>query len=376
MERPDSVSFATNSTPRQMEQRKILIGVVHLLIIGVLLSQSIPSFSRPNPGGNVINISPTNINLVLFYILNIAILIPKYIEKRSYNKYFVSVLILLLASLSIHHLIDYYFWDPDQMIPIRHQLDERGSFPKPQGFQFPLNPFFFRTISFTFRYFLLLGLGTAFEVLLLFDKERTRNDEMEKEKAIGELNFLKTQLNPHFLLNALNNIYALARKKSEDTTNAILLLSDILRHVLYEAGKNKIPIKQEVDFIHNYIKMEKLKFNEENAPNINFNVNMRNADLLIEPLILMTLVENAFKHGVSYLTPSFILISLEENELELKFSVINSTAKKFENQEKKEHVGLGIKNLENQMELIYPGKYSFRQKRENNLFKSFLTIKK
>ncbi|WP_057939288.1 sensor histidine kinase [Algoriphagus resistens] len=359
-----------------MKQRKLLIGIVHLLIIGVLLSQSIPSFTRPNPGGNVINISLTNINLVLFYILNIAILIPRFVEKRSYSKYFVSVLILLLASLSIHHLIDYYLWDPDQMIPIKHRFDEKGGFPKPQGFQFPLNPFFFRTISFTFRYFLLMGLGTAFEVLLLFDKERTRNDEMEKEKAIGELNFLKTQLNPHFLLNALNNIYALARKKSEDTTNAILLLSDILRHVLYEAGKNKISIKQEVDFIRNYIKMEKLKFNEENAPNINFNVSVRNGDLLIEPLILMTLVENAFKHGVSYLTPSFILISLEENELELKFSVINSTSKKFENQEKKEHVGLGIKNLENQMELIYPGKYSFRQKRENNLFKSFLTIKK
>ncbi|WPR73822.1 sensor histidine kinase [Algoriphagus sp. NG3] len=359
-----------------MEQRKLLKGIVHLLIIGVLLSQSIPSFSRPNPGGNVINISLTNINLVLFYILNIAVLIPKYIEKRSYHKYFVSVLILLLASLSIHHLIDYYLWDPDRMIPIKHQFSEREFIPKPQGVLFPLPPFFFRTISFTFRYFLLLGLGTAFEVLLLFDNERTRNDEMEKQKAIGELNFLKTQLNPHFLLNALNNIYALARKKSEDTTNAILLLSDILRHVLYEAGKSKIPIKQEIDFIHNYIKMEKLKFTEENAPNINFNVNIQNKDLLIEPLILMTLVENAFKHGVSYLSPSFILISLEENERELKFSVINSIAKKFEDPPEKRHVGLGIKNLENQMELIYPGKYSFRQKRENNLFKSFLTIKK
>ncbi|MDR7129265.1 hypothetical protein J2X69_001600 [Algoriphagus sp. 4150] len=362
-----------------MEKRKLLKGIVHLLIIGVLLSQSIPSFTRPTPGGNVINISLTNINLVLFYILNIAILIPKFIEKRSYRKYFVSVLILLLASLSIHHLIDYYLWGPDQMIRIRrHQFDEIEieSFPKPQGFLLPLTPFFFRTISFTFRYFLLLGLGTAFEVLLLFDNERTRNDEMEKQKAIGELNFLKTQLNPHFLLNALNNIYALARKKSEDTTNAILLLSDILRHVLYEAGKSKIPIKQEVEFIHNYIKMEKLKFTEENAPNINFNVKIRNVNLLIEPLILMTLVENAFKHGVSYLTPSFILISLEENERELKFSVINSMPKKFEAHAEKRHVGLGIKNLENQMELIYPGKYSFRQKRGNNLFKSFLTIKK
>ncbi|MEB2774414.1 histidine kinase [Algoriphagus sp. D3-2-R+10] len=360
-----------------MEQRKILKGIVHLLIIGVLLSQSIPSFSRPNPGVNdVIIISLTNINLVLFYILNIAILIPKYIEKRSYRNYFVGALILLLVSLSIQQLIDYYLWDPDQMMPLRRPFNEREFSPRPQDFQFRLNPLFFRIISFTFRFFLLLGLGTAFEVLLLFDKERTRNDEMEKQKAIGELNFLKTQLNPHFLMNALNNIYALARKKSEETTNAILLLSDILRHVLYEAGKSKISIKQEIDFIHNYIKMEKLKFTEENAPNINFNVNIRNADLLIEPLILMTLVENAFKHGVSYLAPSFILISLEENELELKFSVINSTTKKFENPDEKRHVGLGIKNLENQMELIYPGKYSFRQIRENNLFKSFLTIKK
>ncbi|SFU18700.1 Histidine kinase [Algoriphagus locisalis] len=359
--------------------------MVHLLIIGVLLSQSIPPFSRPNSGiTEVLNITFTNINLVLFYILNVTILIPKFIEKRSYQNYLLSVLILLIFSLVFFYLINTYFWNPESMMPRRPDLPSTNmlpdrlseNMPAPRDFEFKHNPIFFRTFSFVFRFLLLLALGTAFELLLLFDKERKRNDEMEKQKAIGELNFLKTQLNPHFLLNALNNIYALARKKSEETTNAILLLSDMLRHVLYEAGKSKIPIKQEIEFIQNYIKMEKLKFTEQNAPNINFTVSIINTYYMIEPLLLMTLVENAFKHGVSYHTPSFILISLEENDAELKFSVINSISRKHDNPEDKKHAGLGIKNLENQMELIYPGKYSFRQKRENNLFKTFLTIKK
>ncbi|WP_339756258.1 histidine kinase [Algoriphagus aquimarinus] len=360
-----------------MEQRKILKGIIHLLIIGVLLSQSIPPFSRPQQGiTEVMNIAFTNVNLVLFYILNITILIPKFIEKRSYQNYFLSVFILLILSLGLYFLINIYLWDPESIIPKRSTFPRNENIPEIRDFDFKRSPIYFRTFSFIFRFLLLLALGTAFEVLLLFDKERKRNDEMEKQKAIGELNFLKTQLNPHFLLNALNNIYALARKKSEETTNAILLLSDMLRHVLYEAGKSKIPIKQEIDFIQNYIKMEKLKFTEENAPNINFTVSIKNTHFTIEPLILMTLVENAFKHGVSYLTPSFILISLEENDVQLKFSVINSFSKKFDTPSDKKHAGLGIKNLENQMELIYPGKYSFRQKRENNLFKTFLTIKK
>jgi len=358
-----------------MEQRKILKGTVHFLIIIVLLSQSIPPLSRPQEGFTEgLNIAFTNINLVLFYILNITILIPKFIEKRSYQNYFISVFVLLIFSLGLFYLINTYLWDPEAMILKRPSFPPNENMPEIRDFKH--NPVFFRTFSFIFRFLLLLALGTAFELLLLFDKERKRNNEMEKEKAIRELNFLKTQLNPHFLLNALNNIYALARKKSEETTNAILLLSDMLRHVLYEAGKSKIPIKQEIDFIQNYIKMEKLKFTEENAPNINFTVSLKNTHYMIEPLILMTLVENAFKHGVSYITPSFILISLEENDVKLKFSVINSFTKKFETPSDKKHAGLGIKNLENQMELIYPGKYSFHQKREKNLFKTFLTIKK
>lgn len=222
----------------------------------------------------------------------------------------------------------------------------------------------------------MLGFGTTFELTSLFDRERKRNDEMEKQKAIGELNFLKNQLNPHFLLNALNNIYSLARKKSDDTTRAVLLLSDLLRYVLYETGKTRIPISEEIEFIKNYIQLEKLKFSEDNSPNINLSISVKNLDYPIEPLLLMTLIENSFKHGVSYVTPSFILISLEENEKEIRFSVVNSITKKGQDQAKTTQKGLGIKTLEKQLDLIYPGKHSFHQTIENNLFKTFLTIKK
>ncbi|GAB3660589.1 hypothetical protein GCM10028791_34580 [Echinicola sediminis] len=224
---------------------------------------------------------------------------------------------------------------------------------------------------------MIMGLGTSIELILQFESDRKKYEELEKQKIIKELNFLKNQLNPHFLFNALNNIYSLARKKSEDTTPAILLLSDMLRYVLYESGKSSVTLGQEVAFIKNYINLEKLKYSPDNAPKINYSFVLENDDYPIDPLLFITLIENAFKHGISYLSPSFIMIALKENDKEIMLSVINSVGReKAEVFTNKNPEGVGIDNLRKRMQLLYPGMHSFKQVYENSTFKSFLTIKK
>ncbi|WP_226336275.1 sensor histidine kinase [Echinicola marina] len=227
------------------------------------------------------------------------------------------------------------------------------------------------------RLLMILGLGTSIELILQFEQEKKKYEELEKQRMIKELNFLKNQLNPHFLFNALNNIYSLARKKSADTTPAILLLSDMLRYVLYESGKDKVSLGQEVAFIKNYVNLEKLKFSAENAPKISHSFQLLHEDYPIEPLLFVTLIENAFKHGISYLSPSFVMISLVENEKEILLSVLNSVSRQKDGQSINNNPeGVGINNLRKRMELLYPGRHSFKQIYENSTFKSFLTIKK
>jgi two-component system LytT family sensor kinase len=360
-----------------MDKQKLLKTIVHLLIIGILISPAFlylfadQTLRFQPPVSPLISYSL----LTVFYLANIFWLIPTYIYRRSYKAYSLGILLMSVIYVAlpltggppaVRPTAEFRMRPPDENI----QRPGAERVFVLQRFRFL---FFFPDY---FRLLLGLGLGTTLELLFLYDAERRRNDDMEKQKAITDLNFLKNQLNPHFLLNSLNNIYSLARKKSEDTTRAILLLSDLLRHVLYESGKNKISLGDEISFIKNYINLEKLKFSEENGPNVNFTVSVRNADYPIVPLLMMTLVENAFKHGISYLQPSFILISLEENDREVRFSVVNSIHRRESLEPQPSQKGLGIKNLDKQLNLSYPNKYSFTQKIENNLFKTFLSIKK
>lgn len=365
-----------------MDKQKFLKTIVHFLIIGILVSPAfLYLFADQNqrfhpPVNPLVSYSV----LTVFYLANIFWLIPTYVYRRNYKAYSLGILLMSFFFIALPLTGNPPANRPSEefrMRTERENMQPRENMPRPgEGMiDWPRFRFLFFFPDYL-RLLLGLGLGTTLELLFLYDSERKRNDQMEKQKAIADLNFLKNQLNPHFLLNSLNNIYSLARKKSEDTTRAILLLSDLLRHVLYESGKSKISLGDEISFIKNYINLEKLKFSEENGPNVNFTVSVRNPDYPIVPLLMMTLVENAFKHGISYLQPSFILISLEENEREVRFSVVNSIHRRASLEPKNEQRGLGIKNLDKQLNLSYPGKYSFIQKIENNLFKTFLTIKK
>ena len=179
-------------------------------------------------------------------------------------------------------------------------------------------------------------------------KQATQQLRIEKQQA--ELNYLKSQTNPHFLFNTLNNIYSLARDKSDLAPESILRLSKILRFMLYETGGAYIAIEQELKIISDYIALEKLRYDE--SLHVNFNYDIEDMKQALPPLLLIPLVENAFKHGVSETrTQPFVDIHLSVKYRQLTFVVKNSTEAFSGEGNVKENIGLS--NLRRQLELLY-----------------------
>ena len=183
-----------------------------------------------------------------------------------------------------------------------------------------------------------------------YTKLRHAEQQLRIEKQEAELNYLRSQTNPHFLFNTLNNIYSLARDKSDLAPESILRLSKILRYMLYEAGGEYIAIEQELKIITDYIALEKLRYDE--SLRINFNYDVEDMKQALPPLLLIPLVENAFKHGVSETrNQPFVDIHLSVNNRQLVFVVKNSTESFPREEGVKENIGLA--NLRRQLELLY-----------------------
>ena len=203
----------------------------------------------------------------------------------------------------------------------------------------------------------------------LYSQElKNRERELVKEKVETELNFLKTQINPHFLFNTLNNIYSLARKKSDETPEVVLKLSKLLRFVLYETEAKSIPLSKEIEFLKDYIDLQKIRFNKRLE--IKFTHSIDELQTPILPLILIPLVENAFKHGASQSTQtSFVRINLNLKNSKLELRVENS----FESANLETEKGIGLKNLRRQLELTYAD-FELKNHSENGIYVAELNL--
>lgn len=199
-------------------------------------------------------------------------------------------------------------------------------------------------------------------------KQTAQQLRIEKQEA--ELNYLKSQTNPHFLFNTLNNIYSLARDKSDLAPESILRLSKILRFMLYETSGNYISIEQELRVIYDYIDLEKLRYDD--SLRINFNHDIEDMKQALPPLLLMPLVENSFKHGVSETrNHPFVDLHLSVKQRQLTFMVKNSTEDFPEGRSLKENIGLS--NLRRQLQLLYTD-YNLSVQQGDSVFTTILNI--
>ena len=190
-----------------------------------------------------------------------------------------------------------------------------------------------------------------------FELESNRK-QMENDKLANELKFLKAQINPHFLFNTLNNLYYLAYSHSANTTEVIEKLSQMMRYMIYDSNYPKVPLSKEIEYMQNYISLERLRLNNE-VP-IDFVVEGSTENILVTPLIFITFLENAFKHGVSAnASNSWVKINFQVKGKEIIYTVENSKLKSS-NMNDKEKSGFGLQNVQRRLELSYPNNYKLK----------------
>ncbi len=206
----------------------------------------------------------------------------------------------------------------------------------------------------TIPHLLLVSTGAGFKLILDYAKAQKRMGEMAKENAEAELNFLKSQINPHFVFNSLNAVYFLINKENAEARDALHKFSGMLRYQLYECNGHKTSIEKELDYIKNYIDLQRLRTGER--CDIHFNCSPSVHSFSIEPLLLIPFVENAFKH-LSFFSDkkNEVNISIEKKDSSFLFDIAN-TADNI-NPEKLSHEGIGLKNVKRRLELLYPGKH-------------------
>jgi LytS/YehU family sensor histidine kinase len=199
-----------------------------------------------------------------------------------------------------------------------------------------------------------------------------RKKTIENEKLTAELNFLKEQINPHFLFNTLNNLYYLAYSQSPKTPEVVAKLSQMMRYMIYDTNHPKVLLSKEIEYMQNYISLERLRLN--NQIPIDFNIEGKYEDVWITPLVLITFLENAFKHGVSSTNPkAWVKVNIRVEGSNCMYAVENSKHPTPGDHAGKS--GIGLLNVQRRLELSYPGQYTLDVKDLPDRYAIQLTLK-
>lgn len=198
-------------------------------------------------------------------------------------------------------------------------------------------------------------------------------EQLEKEKFSAELSYFKAQIHPHFLFNTLNNLYTLTIQKSDIASDTVLKLSEMLDYMLYQCNDDNVSIDKEIQLIQNYLDLEQLRYGER--LNLVYNHDLDNKNAKIAPLILISLIENAFKHGVSgSINKPKIKIDVSVDKNQLYFSVFNTKNKVVQDDKTNFKQGIGLSNTKQQLKLLYPDKHKIEIIEEDFSFQVILNI--
>lgn len=208
--------------------------------------------------------------------------------------------------------------------------------------------------------FLFISYVASFSVAYLrrvMSREKTALQTQVSTKS-AELASLRAQINPHFLFNALNSLYATALKEnSEKTADGIQKLGDMMRFMLQENNRERIPLSKEIEYLHNYIQLQRMRLDESHGIEIRVTIQEPERDIYLAPMMLIPFVENAFKHGISLRKPSWIYVTLTLDATRLYFKVHNSLHARHANDPEEDKSGVGLNNVQKRLELIYPGRH-------------------
>ncbi len=219
---------------------------------------------------------------------------------------------------------------------------------------------------------LIMGFDTGMRSIFRSSKTEQEKVELEKEKVKSELAFLRNQISPHFFINTLNNIHSLIDLDSEGAKDAVIRLSKLMQHLLYDSDKEVIRLQDEIAFIQSYIELMKLRLTEK--VKVNLTIHSDETGIMIPPLLFTSLLENAFKYGVSYREKSFIDISLVTKGGKLEFKIANSIIAGKKQIQDPESSGIGLENTRKRLDLLYSGRYNMDITNTNEVFTVTLTL--
>jgi two-component system, LytTR family, sensor kinase len=281
----------------------------------------------------------------MFY-WNYYFLVPKIYFSKGIKYYFLSLLLTFVVFSFTANWVTYHLFS----------IENKEVIP----FIAPLPPFLLvTTIGLTLR--------------LIGDKQRKEKEiaERETENLKSELSFLRSQVSPHFLFNVMNNVVSLARLQPQKVEPTLIKLSSLMRYMLYESDEKKVEIRKEVEYLQAYIDLQALRFGDD--VKVTFQQNIQD-NILIEPMLFIPFVENAFKHGIGLLSNPEINIFIQKKDNVLIFKCLNKF-KNNSNDNKDDASGIGLRNVQRRLELLYPEQHELKISENRDWFEVNLTIK-
>jgi two-component system LytT family sensor kinase len=328
----------------RLSRRAVYHAIFWIALFSILLINGIME------GGSIRSVLFSELVSLFFYAvlvyINLFYLIPNYLAKQSFV--YIVLLLALAAVVTPFKVLIWYLWFAGDR-NFQHQIVEQ------QGLLFLGNV-------------LVIILSTVLRVIMDWWRYQGEKQALITQTMQSELRFLRSQINPHFLFNTLNNLYALTLKKSDKAPEIVLKLSEIMRYMLYECNEKRVYLSKEIQYMQNYLDLERIR--QPEGAEISLNVEGRVSDQMVAPLLFVPFLENAFKHGLNNYIQSggFVRVRIIVQDDLLEFSIENS---KTENMPRLEHPrsgGIGLVNIRQRLLLLYPDQHELDIQDEPNRF--------
>jgi sensor histidine kinase YesM len=273
----------------------------------------------------------------IIFVVNNFILTPKLLLKRRYWQYIISLIVVVVAVFATIEISDFRYWQYNVDLRSKASLTELK---------------WYWNVLFSV---LMAGANAMIKIYYQIVETERHMAILQKQNVETQMQYLKYQINPHFLMNTLNNIHAMIDFDSDKAKQSVMELSRMMRHVLYDSGESETTLDKEVDFLNNYIALMRLRYVDDVVITLSVPDQQHCRKVYMPPLLLIVLIENAFKHGISYTNPSYINISIDVDDEKLKCLVVNSC---HTTSNVNEHSGIGLSNIKKRLDLLFDSHYS------------------
>ena len=331
---------------------------------------SVPYFSERSSGQINWNEVTKNwmrvFGYLVIFLINVYVLVPKLLLKKRYLHYFVSVSVLVILVIAVNLIVP----SGKAPLPGSSSGDSNGMMPPVHEARMQKPPIMAFADNFIIC-ILIVGAGTTIKLMSKWLNEEKLRKDAEKEQLKTNLALLKHQVSPHFFMNTLNNIHTLIEMDTEKAQDAVERLSTLMRYLLYDSAQNTIELKKEIEFIYSFISLMQLRHSDE--VEVTVLIPDQIPDIKIPPMLFISLLENAFKHGVNYPMKSYIYFEIQIHEKTLNCIIKNSKHKTVANQYD-EYPGIGLENIKKSLNLLYEKDYKLDISDNENEFAINLTI--